>query len=143
MRIRDRSVAPLPLGGQSPTVLDLVGPYLFGALSGATISTSLGGSSIRPCSSLIRWISPLLGLIDFNFPLLILDTASFVKRHLSSGSDVLRTRCAKPSNEFGSSSGSVAAVPAGRERRDGPASGFGSIDKAASEGIGGSANSES
>jgi hypothetical protein len=120
----------------------VLGTYRFGALSGATISTSLGGSSINPCSSLIRWISPLLGLIDFNFPLLILDTASLVNRHFSSGSDVLKIKWAKPSSELGSSSGSEAAVPAGRDRRDGPASGAWSMVRVASDGIGGSANSD-
>jgi hypothetical protein len=106
------------------------------------MSTSLGGSSIKPCSSLIRCISPLLGLIDFNFPLLILETASLVKRHLSSGSDVRKMRWAKPSREFGRSSGSEADVPAGLVRREGPASGAESIDRAARDGIGGSANSD-
>lgn len=65
-----------------------------------------------------------------------------VKRHLSSGSEVLSIRWAKPSSEFGRSSGSDTAVPAGRDRRDGPASGAWSMERAASDGIGGSANSD-
>jgi hypothetical protein len=54
MRIRDFSVAPLPLAIQLLSNWVRMGTYRFGALSGATISTSLGGSSINPCSSLIR-----------------------------------------------------------------------------------------
>lgn len=116
--------------------------YLFGVLSGATISVSLGGSSSDPPLSLIRCISPLFGLMDFKFPPRILCTASFVNKHLSSGSAVWRTRCAKPSSELGRSSGSATGGLAALILREGPASGVASETlNAVIEGSGGSANS--